>query len=95
MATLRERSLDPESSPPNSRSREPGSLGLLLIPVLLCIGMLIFALTTKAPPAPSEVPASRFYVSCHEPPAVRQLEGLLPRLLPNSQSPTSGLHQRW
>lgn len=67
MATLAERSLDISASSSGGWSSEPGSWGLLLIPVLLCIGMLIFALATTALPAPTEVPISRSCVSSYEP----------------------------
>ncbi|CAA9408214.1 MAG: hypothetical protein AVDCRST_MAG75-2572 [uncultured Propionibacteriaceae bacterium] len=67
MATLTERNLDAEPLAPNGRSQKPESCGLLLIPVLLCIGMLIFALATKALPAPTEIPASRSCVFFYEP----------------------------
>ena len=66
MATL-ERSLDPKNFAPNGSSLEPGSWGLLLIPVLVCITMLIYALDAKAPPAPNEVPVSRSCASPNQP----------------------------
>ena len=66
MATL-ERSLDPGSPAPDGLGLEPGSWGLLLIPVLVCITMLIFALDAKAPPASNEVPVSRSCASPNQP----------------------------
>ncbi|CAA9375839.1 MAG: hypothetical protein AVDCRST_MAG75-520 [uncultured Propionibacteriaceae bacterium] len=66
MTTLTERSLEPESRPANNRGWEPGSAGLLLIPVLLCVGMLIFALAGEAPPARVEVPTARSCASSPE-----------------------------
>lgn len=68
MATL-ERSLDPGCPAPNRCSQEPGSWGLLLIPVLVCVTMLTFALDAKAPPAPNEVPVSRSCASPNQPPS--------------------------
>ncbi len=66
MATL-ERSLDPKSPAPNLWSQEPESWGLLLIPVLVCITMLIYALDAEAPPAPNEAPISRSCASPNQP----------------------------
>ena len=63
MAAPAERNANSEPPAPAARSRELESWGLLLIPVLLCIGMLIFAVAIKAQPAPSEVPVSRTCVS--------------------------------
>jgi len=65
MAPLAESSLVPR--PTAVGDGEPGSWGLLLIPVLLCVGMLIFALASTELPAPTEVPASRACVSTYEP----------------------------
>lgn len=67
MATLAERSLVPEPPASNGWSRGPESFGLLLIPVLLCIGMLIFALATKPLPPPNAVPESRACASPYKP----------------------------
>lgn len=67
MATLAERSLGISAPGSGGGSSEPGGWGLLLIPVLLCIGMLIFALATTALPAPTEVPVSRSCGSSYEP----------------------------
>ena len=64
MATLAERNPSPE--PPTGRGQQPESWGLLLIPVLLCIGMLIYALATEAP-APTDVPRSSSCVSPNQP----------------------------
>ena len=44
MATLTEPSLYLDHQPQNRPSHETGDWGLLLIPVLVCISMLIFAL---------------------------------------------------
>ena len=65
MATLMKQTLG--NSPTYSSSRVPESWGLLLIPVLLCIGMLIFATATKTAPAPAEVPVSRTCVASDNP----------------------------
>lgn len=44
MSTLTKPSLYPDHQPQHRPSQEPGSWGLLLIPMLVCISMLIFAL---------------------------------------------------
>lgn len=44
MSALTEPSLHPDHRPQNPPTQEPGSWGLLLIPMLVCISMLIFAL---------------------------------------------------
>lgn len=59
MATLAERSLNEDPIPSLGLGRESGSWGLLLIPILLCIGMLVFAVMSSALPAPAETPTSR------------------------------------
>ena len=59
MATLARRPLAPEHPTAHFPSQPPGEWGLLLIPVLLCVGMLIFALAAQTLPAASEVPGSR------------------------------------
>ena len=65
MATLMKQSLG--DSPAFHPSRVPESWGLLLIPVLLCIGMIIFATATKTAPAPAPVPVSRTCVASYQP----------------------------
>jgi len=65
MATLMKQSFGGSSA--YHPSRVPESWGLLLIPVLLCIGMVIFAMATKTVPAPAEVPVSRTCVASYEP----------------------------
>ena len=67
MATLTARSLYPNRQPVHRPGQEPGSWGLLLIPVSVCISMIIFALDAKAPPPPDELPVSRSCASPNQP----------------------------
>lgn len=63
MATLAEPALNGESA----SAAEPGGWGLILIPILLCLGMLVFALASQARPAQEPTPISRACVSSYEP----------------------------
>ena len=59
MTTLVEPELGSEPQAQNGRKNEAESWGLLLVPVLLCVAMLIFALMTTAGPASEGSAASR------------------------------------
>lgn len=65
MTTLVEPSLDPDLTARNGRDDEAESWGLLLVPVLLCVAMLIFAFATTARPASEDV-GSRSCLSSSE-----------------------------
>lgn len=65
MTTLAERNFNPR--PGNGGGPQSESWGLLLIPVLLCVGMFIYAMATTALPAPPTTPSSRPCVSAGEP----------------------------
>ncbi len=66
MTTLVEPSPGSDLIALNRRNDEAESWGLLLVPVLLCIAMLIFAFATKAQPAPDQGAGSRSCVSSSE-----------------------------
>ena len=66
MTTLVEPGLGSEPQAQNGRKNEAESWGLLLVPVLLCIAMLVFALATTGGPAPERSSSSRSCASSPE-----------------------------
>ena len=66
--------------------QQPGEWGLLLIAVLLCVGMILFALAAQAVPAASEVPGSHSCISTSEPRPERSLLRPRPDADPACQS---------
>lgn len=55
MDTLTAGGLRPETLTSDKRGAEAGDWGLLLIPVLLCLSMMLFALATQPSYAPAGV----------------------------------------
>lgn len=68
MATLAERSLNTTSRPPAGvPARESGGWGLMLIPILLCVAMLVFATVSSALPAQGDTSSDRTCGHSYEP----------------------------